>query len=113
MSNRITITNDKAHPSEEKYKGKIDGSANLHDINFFLFSWGWGYYSCSYHASNLAHTTFINSLTDEKLANNFNAADQSELETVVNETIKEFDASQEGSEEEYKEKKKELEAIEK
>jgi heat shock protein 1/8 len=52
-----------------------------------------------------------NSLTDEKLADKFDAADKSKLEGAVNDTIKWLDASQEGSKEEYEEKQKELEAI--
>ena len=52
-----------------------------------------------------------NSLNDEKLADKFEAADKSKLETAVNDTIKWLDASQEGSKEECEEKQKELEAI--
>ena len=52
-----------------------------------------------------------NSLNDEKLADKFEAADKSKLETAVNEAIKWLDASQEGSKEEYEEKQKELEGI--
>jgi heat shock protein 1/8 len=52
-----------------------------------------------------------NSLTDDKLASKFDAADKSKLETAVNETISWLDASQEGSIEEYNEKQKELEGI--
>ena len=52
-----------------------------------------------------------NSLTDEKLADKFDAADKTKLEGAVNDTIIWLDASQEGSKEEYEEKQKELEAI--
>ncbi len=52
-----------------------------------------------------------NSLTDEKLADKFDAADKSKLETAVNEAISWLDSSQEASMEEYSEKQKELEAI--
>ena len=52
-----------------------------------------------------------NSLTDDKLAGEFEAEDKTKLETAVNETIQWLDASQEGSIEEYNEKQKELEAI--
>jgi heat shock protein 1/8 len=52
-----------------------------------------------------------NSLTDEKLADKFEAADKSKLEGAVNDTIKWLDASQEGLKEKYEEKQKELEAI--
>lgn len=50
-------------------------------------------------------------MTDEKLADKFEAADKSKLETAVNDTIHWLDASQEASKEEYEEKQKELEAI--
>jgi heat shock 70kDa protein 1/2/6/8 len=124
-SNRITITNDKGRLSKEeidrmvekaeKYKCKIDDSTSLHDTNFSL----------SFPAEDEAAAARItaknglesyaynlrNSFTDEKLADKFDAADRSKLETAVNETIKWLDASQEGSEEEYKEKQRDLEAI--
>ena len=50
-------------------------------------------------------------MTDEKLADKFDPADKTKLETAVNDTIHWLDASQEGSKEEYEEKQKELEAI--
>ena len=34
------------------------------------------------------YTTFVNSLTDEKLVDKIDAADKSKLETALNETIK-------------------------
>jgi len=52
-----------------------------------------------------------NSITDEKLADKFEAADKTKLETAVNETISWLDSSQEASKEEYDEKQKELEGI--
>ena len=52
-----------------------------------------------------------NSISDEKLADKFEAEDKKKLEDAVAETIKWLDASQEGSKEEYEEKQKELEAI--
>lgn len=52
-----------------------------------------------------------NSLNDDKLADKFDAADKTKLDSAVTETIKWLDASQEGSKEEYEEKQKELEAI--
>lgn len=45
------------------------------------------------------------------MADKFDPADKSKLETAVNETISWLDASQEGSKEEYEEKQKELEAV--
>jgi len=52
-----------------------------------------------------------NSITDEKLADKFDPADKSKLESSVNETISWLDASQEASKEEYEGKQKELESI--
>jgi heat shock protein 1/8 len=52
-----------------------------------------------------------NSITDDKLADKFEAGDKAKLESAVNETIQWLDASQEASKEEYEEKQKELEAI--
>lgn len=52
-----------------------------------------------------------NSLSDEKLADKFEAADKAKLETAVNETISWLDASQEASKDEYESKQKELEAV--
>jgi hypothetical protein len=45
------------------------------------------------------------------LADKFEPADKSKLETAVNEAIKWLNASQEGSKEEYEEKQKELKGI--
>jgi hypothetical protein len=75
----------------EKYKGKIHDAANLHDINFSFFQLRVRLQllvSLRRMASNLTHTTFVNSLTDVKLADEFSAAGKSELETAINETIK-------------------------
>jgi heat shock protein 1/8 len=52
-----------------------------------------------------------NSLQDEKLADKFEPADKAKLEKAVNETIQWLDNSHEASEEEYKERQKELEAV--
>jgi L1 cell adhesion molecule like protein len=52
-----------------------------------------------------------NSMTDEKLADKFDAADKKKLEDAVNEAIRWLDASQEASKEEYEDKQKELEAV--
>lgn len=51
-----------------------------------------------------------NFLADEKLAEKLDAADKPKKETAVNETIKWLKTSQ-GSEEDYKENRKEIEAI--
>jgi len=52
-----------------------------------------------------------NSITDEKLADKFEATDKTKLEAAVNETISWLDSSQEASKEEYDEKQKELEGV--
>ena len=52
-----------------------------------------------------------NSLSDEKLASKFDAADKSKLETAVNEAIQWLDNSQEASKDEYESKQKELESV--
>lgn len=52
-----------------------------------------------------------NSLTDEKLADKFDAADKAKLKSAVDETVSWLEASQEASKEEYEEKQKELEGI--
>lgn len=52
-----------------------------------------------------------NSLTDEKLADKFDADDKAKLKSAVDETIQWLDGSQEASKEEYEEKQKELESI--
>jgi len=105
-SNRITITNDKGRLSKEeiermvseaeKYKAEDEAAAARITAKNGLES----------YAYNLR-----NSLTDEKLADKFDAADKSKLETAVNEAISWLDNSQEGSKEEYEDKQKELEAI--
>lgn len=50
-------------------------------------------------------------MTDEKLADKFDPADKSKLESAVNDTISWLDSSQEASKEEYEERQKELEAV--
>jgi len=105
-SNRITITNDKGRLSKEeiermvneaeKYKAEDEAAAARITAKNGLES----------YAYNLR-----NSMTEEKLADKFEASDKSRLETAVNETISWLDASQEASKEEYEEKQKELEAI--
>ncbi|KAF8894526.1 heat shock protein 70 family [Infundibulicybe gibba] len=105
-SNRITITNDKGRLSKEeiermveeaeKYKAEDEAAAARITAKNGLES----------YAYNLR-----NSINDEKLADKFEAADKTKLETAVNDAIQWLDASQEGSKEEYEEKQKELEAI--
>ncbi|KAJ7062403.1 heat shock protein 70 family [Mycena amicta] len=105
-SSRITITNDKGCLSKEeidrmvneaeKYKAEDEAAAAR---------------IASKNSLELYSYNLRNSITDEKLADKFEPADKTKLETAVNETIKWLDMSQEGSEEEYEEKQKELEAI--
>ena len=52
-----------------------------------------------------------NTLTDEKLADKFDAADKAKLKSAVDEAITWLDASQEASKDEYESKQKELEGI--
>lgn len=52
-----------------------------------------------------------NSLTDEKLADKFDAADKAKLKTAVDDAITWLDNSQEASKEEYEERQKELEGV--
>jgi len=105
-SNRITITNDKGRLSKEeiermvneaeKYKAEDEeATARITAKN--------GLESYSYNLRN--------SINDEKLADKFEAADKTKLETAVNETISWLDSSQEASKEEYEEKQKELESV--
>ncbi|KAF9005588.1 heat shock protein 70 family [Cyathus striatus] len=105
-SNRITITNDKGRLSKEeiermvqeaeKYKAEDEAAAARITAKNGLES----------YAYNLR-----NSITDEKLADKFEAGDKTKLETAVNEAIAWLDSSQEASKEEYEEKQKELESI--
>ncbi|KAJ7171056.1 heat shock cognate 70 [Mycena filopes] len=105
-SNRITITNDKGRLSKEeidrmveeaeKYKAEDEAAAARITSKNALES----------YAYNLR-----NSLNDQQLADKFDAGDKAKLEGAVNETIKWLDASQEGSQEEYEERQKELEAV--
>lgn len=123
-SNRITITNDKGRLSKEeiermvneaeKYKGQWSVSWIV--IRMLIMSpvaedeaaaariqAKNGLESYAYNLRN--------SITDEKLADKFEAADKTKLEAAVNETISWLDSSQEASKEEYDEKQKELEGI--
>ncbi|CAE6490392.1 unnamed protein product [Rhizoctonia solani] len=105
-SNRITITNDKGRLSKEeiermvseaeKYKQEDEEAAARITAKNALES----------YAYNLRNT-----LQDDKLADKFDAADKSKLETAVNETIAWLDASQEASKDEYESRQKELEAV--
>jgi len=105
-SNRITITNDKGRLSKEeiermvaeaeKYKDEDEAAAARIQAKNGLESY-------SYNLRN--------SINDEKLADKFDPADKTKLETAVNETISWLDNSQEASKEEYEGKQKELESV--
>jgi L1 cell adhesion molecule like protein len=105
-SNRITITNDKGRLSKEeiermvneaeKYKKEDEEAAARISAKNALES----------YAYNLRNT-----LQDDKLADKFDAADKSKLQTAVDESISWLDASQEASKEEYEGKQKDLEAV--
>ncbi|KAL1746342.1 heat shock protein HSS1 [Schizophyllum fasciatum] len=105
-SNRITITNDKGRLSKEeiermvsdaeKYKAEDEAAANRIQAKNALESYSY----------NLRNT-----LTEEKVAEKLEADDKAKLETAINETISWLDNSQEASEEEYKDRQKELESV--
>jgi len=105
-SNRITITNDKGRLSKEeiermvseaeKYRAEDEAAAARITAKNGLES----------YAFNLR-----NSLNDSNLADKFDAADKSKLESAVNDAISWLDSSQEASKEEYEEKQKELESV--
>ncbi|KAI4527541.1 heat shock protein HSS1 [Schizophyllum commune Loenen D] len=105
-SNRITITNDKGRLSKEeiermvsdaeKYKAEDEAAANRIQAKNALESYSY----------NLRNT-----LNEEKVAEKLEPADKTKLETAINETITWLDNSQEASEEEYKDRQKELEGV--
>ncbi|KAJ7582786.1 heat shock protein HSS1 [Mycena floridula] len=105
-SNRITITNDKGRLSKEEIERMVNEAEQYKAEDEAAAARIASKNSLESYAYNLR-----NSMTDEKLADKFEAADKSKLETAVNETISWLDASQEASKEEYEEKQKELEAI--
>jgi len=105
-SNRITITNDKGRLSKEdidrmvseaeKYKAEDEEAASRIAAKNGLESYTY----------NLR-----NSLTDEKLADKFEAADKAKLQGAIDDTIKWLDVSSEASKDEYDSRQKELEAV--
>ncbi|KAJ7632545.1 heat shock cognate 70 [Roridomyces roridus] len=105
-SNRITITNDKGRLSKEEIERMVNEAEQYKAEDEAAAARIASKNGLESYAYNLR-----NSLTDEKLADKFDAADKAKLESAVNDAIKWLDASQEGSKEEYEEKQKELEAI--
>ncbi|KAJ7709977.1 heat shock protein 70 family [Mycena rosella] len=105
-SNRITITNDKGRLSKEDIERMVDEAERYKAEDEAAAARITSKNALESYAYNLR-----NSINDEKLADKFEPADKTKLETAVNDTIKWLDASQEGSKEEYEEKQKELEAV--
>ncbi|KAJ6596818.1 heat shock cognate 70 [Mycena vulgaris] len=105
-SSRITITNDKGRLSKEDIERMVDEAERYKAEDEAAAARITSKNALESYAYNLR-----NSINDEKLADKFEAADKTKLESAVNDTIKWLDASQEGSKEEYEEKQKELEAI--
>jgi len=123
-SNRITITNDKGRLSKEeiermvneaeKYKGQRSVSWIVIRMLISFPVAEDEAAAARIQAKNGLESyayNLRNSITDEKLADKFEAADKTKLEGAVNETISWLDSSQEASKEEYDEKQKELESV--
>ncbi|KAG2041754.1 heat shock protein 70 [Suillus americanus] len=111
-SNRITITNDKGRLSAEEIERMVNEAEKYKGT--FLLSYTDEAAAARIQAKNGLESyayNLRNSITDEKLADKFDPADKSKLESSVNETISWLDASQEASKEEYEGKQKELESI--
>ena len=109
-SNRITITNDKGRLSKEeinrivdeaeKYKGKVDDYAFFTRflLCLFFFSAEDEAVAARITAKNGVESyayNLRNSISDEKLADKFDAADKAKLEAAVTETIKWLNSFQE------------------
>ena len=123
-SNRITITNDKGRLSKEEIERMVN-EAEKYKGQWFVSWIVIRMLIMSPVAEDEAAAARIqaknglesyaynlrNSITDEKLADKFEAADKTKLEAAVNETISWLDSSQEASKEEYDEKQKELEGV--
>jgi len=105
-SNRITITNDKGRLSKEEIERMVEEAERYKAEDEAAAARITSKNALESYAYNLR-----NSMNDEKLADKFEPADKTKLETSVNETIAWLDASQEASKEEYEGKQKELEAI--
>ena len=104
-SNRITITNDKGRLSKEEIERMVSEAEKYKAEDAEATERIAAKNGLESYAYNLR-----NSLTDEKLADKFDAADK-KLEDAVNSSIGWLDASQEASKEEYEEHEKELEAV--
>jgi L1 cell adhesion molecule like protein len=105
-SNRITITNDKGRLSKEEIERMVEEAERYKAEDEAAAARITSKNALESYAYNLR-----NSINDEKLADKFDPADKTKLETSVKETIAWLDASQEASKEEYEGKQKELEAI--
>jgi len=103
-SNKITITNDKGRLSKEeidrmvsdaeKYKAEDEAVAQRVQAKNALES----------YAYNLR-----NSIQDEKIASNMEAADKEKLNKIIDETIEWLDHNQEATKEEFDNRQKQLE----
>ena len=105
-SNRITITNDKGRLSKEEIERMVSEAEKYKAEDAEATERIAAKNGLESYAYNLR-----NSLTDEKLADKFDAADKTKLQTAVDEVIIWLDNSQEASKEEYEERQKELEGI--
>ncbi|KAH7340869.1 heat shock protein 70 family [Rhizoctonia solani] len=105
-SNRITITNDKGRLSKEEIERMVSEAEKYKQEDEEAAARITSKNALESYAYNLRNT-----LQDDKLADKFDAADKSKLETAVNETISWLDSSQEASKDEYESKQKELEAV--
>ncbi|KAJ7048233.1 hsp71-like protein [Mycena amicta] len=104
-SSGITITNSTARLSKEEIDRMVNEAEKYKEEDEATAARITSKNSLESYAYNLR-----NLVTEKKLADKFEPADKTKLETAVNEVINWLDASQEGSKEECEEKQKELEA---
>ncbi|KAI0082794.1 heat shock cognate 70 [Panus rudis PR-1116 ss-1] len=105
-SNRITITNDKGRLSKEEIERMVSEAEKYKAEDEAVAARVAAKNGLESYAYNLR-----NSLTDEKLADKFEAGDKEKLKSAVDDVISWLDNSQEASKEEYEERQKELEGI--
>ena len=122
-SNHITITDDKGRLSKEeiermaseakKYKGKssIASHSTLMLMSLLVAEDAAAARIRAKNGLGSYAYDLRNSLTDEKLADKFEAADKTKLKSAVDDAIAWLDTSQEASKEEYDERQKELESF--
>ncbi|KAG6825063.1 Homospermidine synthase 1, partial [Tricholoma furcatifolium] len=112
-SNRITITNDKGRLSKEEIERMVEQAEKYKDSHKATIAEDEAAAARIAAKNSLESYAYNlrNSITDEKLADKFEAGDKAKLEGAVNDAISWLDASQEASKEEYEGKQKELEAV--